>query len=650
MVCVLAIDIGGTNLKSGLIVVDESVDILHPATVPMNPQAPAEEILLEIAEAARATLKKAETVVQGVGVGCPGIIDQKTGRVIKSPNLPTLNGFPVRKRLQELLGLPVQLQNDANAAVLGEWLFGPNAGVNNLILLTLGTGVGGGVIMDGRLLQGADYAAAELGHICIQPGGAVCGCGKKGCLEAYVGSAGIRRIAQQFLSQGGDTLLSADTLDTRSIHEAAGKGDAMARAILHQVGERLGQGIGTLIDVFNPEKIVLGGGASAAFEFLQQGIQDGVREYASFPETRERVKILPSDRPNDINLLGAAATYLNQKATLRRQLLVRRNNKPLHILGIHLGASSWHVGLSDYLGNVLVKDEDRMNPAVRRKWSYQQHLDEITKCVQKVLKAAREQGIALSSIAGAGVTVPAPVDSEKGLVSQAPALDGLCDAKLADDLSRIFREIADLNIPVRVDNDANGYALSELYFGVGKEVDHFVTILLVTGLGGAVVIDGELFHGHDGKAGEIGHITVVPEGAKCLCGNLGCLETVASGGALLKEGIHQRIISETKTAHYQDLIDAAKNGDKRAHDLFESMGSYLGIGISNVINVLNPSKVVLCGELSLAYEFFHKKLEIELAHHVFTQLCRDVKSTQIVKDAQILSAVSVMKHHEHQGA
>jgi glucokinase len=236
-------------------------------------------------------------------VGCPGLITPVPGVVRKSPNLPHLMGFPLRQRLAETIGLPVELQNDANAAVLGEYLFGPNRGTGNLILLTLGTGVGGGAIVDGRLLLGADNAAAEFGHLIVEYGGALCACGKLGCIEAYAGAAGISRMAGEMMGNG--------KLTSREVAEMARQGDSNARQVLHTVGGYLGRCMGTLIDAFNPETIVVGGGASAAFDLMLPGIREGVEETCSFAETRERTKIERSAFSDEINVIGAAAIYLN---------------------------------------------------------------------------------------------------------------------------------------------------------------------------------------------------------------------------------------------------------------------------------------------------------------------------------------------------
>ena len=272
-----------------------------------------EAATMSLAEATKKLIAETGQKPLGVGVGCPGLIDPKSGMVKKSPNLPNLPHFPLRERLQSLLGLDVEIQNDANAAALGEFLFGPSKGINNLILLTLGTGVGGGIVADGHLLQGVDNAAGELGHVKVEfTNGHPCACGKTGCLEAYAGAAGIARIANDVGAAVGTTSAAGAThFDTHVLADAAKAGDAAAKKTFFIVGQYLGRAIANLIDTFNPEKVVIGGGASATMELLRPGIHQAVDEYASFPETLSRVQIERSAFPDDINVIGAAATWLN---------------------------------------------------------------------------------------------------------------------------------------------------------------------------------------------------------------------------------------------------------------------------------------------------------------------------------------------------
>jgi glucokinase len=309
------IDIGGTTVKIGIVRGAEPFGVFKTGSIPTRPQDPPDVFAQRVASAIRELMAATGGGVRGVGIGCPGLIDPKRGLVRTSPNLPNLPMFPLRDRLAELIGLEAEIQNDANAAALGEWLYGPNRGVNNLIMITLGTGVGGGVICDGHLLIGADNAAAELGHIKVEhTDGAPCGCGKTGCLEAYAGAAGIIRMAHSFIRDNpGKTRLVADSsLTTRSIADAAAGGDDVAREVLARVGEYIGRGLALFIEIFNPEVIVLGGGASGAFGFFRPGIERSLDRYCSFPVTRNRCRIERSAFPDDINVIGAAAAYLDR--------------------------------------------------------------------------------------------------------------------------------------------------------------------------------------------------------------------------------------------------------------------------------------------------------------------------------------------------
>jgi len=315
MKALVGIDIGGTNTKIGVIRFGEQFKVLRQSSIESRAEDPAPVYMQRIAAAAHDLIAAAgKPDVVGVGVGCPGLINPWKGIVGRSPNMANMENFTLRDSLAKAIGLPVEIQNDANAAVLGEWLFSPaSKGVNNIVIFTLGTGVGGGVVCDGHLVVGADNAATELGHLKVEwNNGAPCGCGKRGCAEAYVGAAGIARIAaRQIAAAGAKATLRAEGITTKDISIAAGKGDRLAREILKKVGEYLGRAICLVIETFNPEKVVIGGGASAAMDFLRPGIDASVAQYASFPLTRDRAKIERSAFPDDINVIGAAATYLN---------------------------------------------------------------------------------------------------------------------------------------------------------------------------------------------------------------------------------------------------------------------------------------------------------------------------------------------------
>jgi glucokinase len=319
MQTVVGVDIGGTTIKLAVVRAGtggERHQILRNAAIDTHAQEPGDRIVARLANAVRTLATEAKATIAGVGVGCPGLINNVTGEVVTSANLPSFRNFPLSKLLSQDLGVPVALQNDANAAALGEFEFGASArGCRNMVLLTLGTGVGGGVICDGHLLTGADNAAAELGHVKVEfgPDAPPCGCGGRGCIETYAGIAGIARIATAILAETPSPKLATGTPSTKAITQAAKEGDAVAKQILHTVGVYLGRGIASFIDIFNPEKVILAGGASRATEFYRPGIQQSLVQYCSFAMTRDRTRIEASALPDDINVLGAAAVFLNSK-------------------------------------------------------------------------------------------------------------------------------------------------------------------------------------------------------------------------------------------------------------------------------------------------------------------------------------------------
>lgn len=312
MANILGVDIGGTTVKLALVQTGEKHRILAGSSIDTLPSDAGANCVARIAAACRELLGSVGETAIGVGVGCPGLIDPARGVVVTSANLPRFENLPLAELLSKDLGLAVALQNDAKAATLGEFMFGTARGCRHMVLLTLGTGVGGGVISGGHLITGADNAATELGHTKVDFASTVrCGCGSYGCLETFVGMAGIARIARSTVAAAQATTLK-DDLSTRAITAAANAGDAVARSILNRVGQYLGRGIANFIDIFNPERIVLAGGASRATPHLLPGIQESLEAFATFPFTRERLKIEATGMPDDINVLGAAAVYWNR--------------------------------------------------------------------------------------------------------------------------------------------------------------------------------------------------------------------------------------------------------------------------------------------------------------------------------------------------
>lgn len=306
---ILGVDIGGTTIKIALVQPGEPHRILATSIIDTLPNDPGTTCVTRIAAACVELLSSTNQPAIGVGVGCPGLIDPTRGMVVTSANLPKFENLPLVELLSKTLRLPVAIQNDANAATLGEYRFGPVPGCPDLVLLTLGTGIGGGVISGGHLITGADNAGTELGHTKVDFNSTLrCGCGRYGCLETFVGMAGIARIAKATVAAAPSTKLGAD-LSTKAITQAANDGDPVARSILNRAGQYLGRGIANFIDIFNPQRVVLAGGASRATPHLLPGILESLEAFASFPFTRDRVKIEATTLPDDINVLGAAAVF-----------------------------------------------------------------------------------------------------------------------------------------------------------------------------------------------------------------------------------------------------------------------------------------------------------------------------------------------------
>ena len=256
---------------------------------------------------------------EAIGVGVASMVDFARGRAVASVNLP-LNDVPLRDVLRERFGVPVVVDNDANVAALGEHLYGAGVGAGEMLMLTLGTGVGGGIICGGRLFRGSSGAAAELGHIVIDSDGPTCpaGCPNHGCLEAYVagpaiGAAALAAAQAQPGSALGRALAASRAVDGPLLTELGQDGDPVAIAVLTRVGEYLGVGLTTLVNIFNPELVVVGGGAAAAGELLLEPARRVLAARALAP-ARDQVRVVPAALGADAGFIGAAALALAELA------------------------------------------------------------------------------------------------------------------------------------------------------------------------------------------------------------------------------------------------------------------------------------------------------------------------------------------------
>ncbi len=312
---VIGVDLGGTNLRTALLSKDgEILDKRKEATHASDGWKIVIARLVKNIALQREIAVMRGLDVAAVGVGAPGVIQMDKGIVVKSPNFPDWNNLPLREELEKALKIPVVIENDANAAALGEQWRGAGHGIGSMILLTLGTGVGGGIVLDNKIWQGADGMAGEIGHMTLIPNGRQCGCGNTGCLEMYASARGIVQSYREAVGMNGPA--QTPEITSAQIYLAAQGGDAVARRVMKDMGRMLGIGIANLINIFNPQMIVLGGRVKDAWDLFIGATREEIMRRA-FQVPAERTEIVQSVLGDDAGMVGAAAVAL-QKIELRR--------------------------------------------------------------------------------------------------------------------------------------------------------------------------------------------------------------------------------------------------------------------------------------------------------------------------------------------
>lgn len=306
---VIVADLGGTHFRVGLGDV-ESGEIFSVERHPTEAGQEPDQILARIADRFRALAGAAGGAVAAAAIGVPGPVRATDGVVVRAPNLPGWDNVPVRRRLAELTGLRVLVGNDANLAALGELRYGAGRGVRNLVYITVSTGVGGGIVADGRLLLGAHGFAAELGHIPIEPGGPLCACGGRGCLETLASGTAIAREAAEIARRKpGSGLWTAagvrpERLDAAAVEGLARQGDPEARRIFERVGRYLGLGLVAAIHALDPERVVIGGGVANAFDLFEPTLRAELGRRL-MPAYREKVEVVRAELGDASGLYGA---------------------------------------------------------------------------------------------------------------------------------------------------------------------------------------------------------------------------------------------------------------------------------------------------------------------------------------------------------
>lgn len=308
----LGIDLGGTNIVAS--VVDENFKILSTAKRKTNCPRPAEDIMDDIAAVAleaieQAGLKKEE--VEAAGIGSPGAIDPVNGVVCYANNLGFIN-VPVSSMLKERTGIDFYIENDANAAAYGEFLAGAGKGTKDFIMITLGTGVGGGIIIDGRIYSGSNYAGGELGHTVIAMDGEVCTCGRMGCWEAYASATALIRQTKQAMTRYPDTIMwklvnnDIEAVSGRTAFDAMRQGDIAAKYVVDKYIEYIAVGIANNVNIFQPEILCIGGGISKEGDLLTKPIEQFVAGENYARNIPKKVQIKTAQLGNDAGIIGAA--------------------------------------------------------------------------------------------------------------------------------------------------------------------------------------------------------------------------------------------------------------------------------------------------------------------------------------------------------
>ncbi len=320
---IVGVDLGGTNIVAGAMPADGS-RTLAVCDLPTQAEGGAEGVvdrIVSLIEQVIADVSASEGIARadfaGVGMGAPGPLDRERGVVVVAPNLGW-HDFPLRDVIAERVKLPVTLDNDANCATLGEWWRGAAQGGRNVIGVTIGTGIGGGIVLDGMLYHGCSDVAGEIGHTTIEAAGRYCRCGNYGCLEAYASGPAIALRAREALERDEVSVLRklvdgrTERLTAADVYDAANRGDALALEIVRDTARFLGTGVANLLNTLNPDVVVIAGGVTRAGDRLFEPLRAEVKRRAFRPAVTA-CRIVPGSLPGTAGVVGAVATFKQQK-------------------------------------------------------------------------------------------------------------------------------------------------------------------------------------------------------------------------------------------------------------------------------------------------------------------------------------------------
>lgn len=308
----IGIDLGGTNIAAGI--VDENGKILLKKSVPTGASRKKEEIIDDIAALCLALANESGASfsdIEAVGIAIPGGVNEKSGEILFTPNIP-FSGINICEILSEKLdGKKVGVANDANAATLAEVFCGAAKGADNAVMITLGTGVGGGIVIDKKIYSGSNGLAAEIGHFVIRMGGEKCGCGRRGCFEAYGSATALIRMTKEelntcFMSGEGTLMAESSKISARTSFDAFKKGDAAAARVIEKYTDALASGITSLINIFQPDVFIIGGGVSGEGQFLIDLLKPKIDAEDFARDSEKRTRLCTALCGNDAGIIGAA--------------------------------------------------------------------------------------------------------------------------------------------------------------------------------------------------------------------------------------------------------------------------------------------------------------------------------------------------------
>lgn len=314
----IGVDLGGTKILTAI--ADKEGELISRSKLPTEADRGTGVIIENINRSINHALEQAgldhRSIIR-IGVGSPGPLSTGEGIIYENSNLPWKN-VPIVDLLEEKTGIPVKLENDANAAAMGEKWFGAGRGIDNLIYVTISTGIGAGIIIERQVYHGINDGAGEVGHMTLEPEGPVCGCGNHGCFEALASGTAIGRMGREAVEEGQQTLIrelsdkNPDKIEAPLIARAARKGDAVARSIYQKAGYYLGIGLGNLVNLFNPEMIVLGGGVMKARELFMDDLLASLEERALTPSLSV-LEVREVELGDDTGVMGAIAVAMEDR-------------------------------------------------------------------------------------------------------------------------------------------------------------------------------------------------------------------------------------------------------------------------------------------------------------------------------------------------